>query len=119
MSKIREQIIEHEGELPPGTPDTDHWIVYTQKKTGAPFKWAGSLNAPDTELAVQFAGEPGEPGLDEPGLGEPSLQRNQSGEPSLANPDWRTRSPAGVCYFGIVSASFWGHVGIVPKTYWK
>ena len=27
---------------PRGTPDTDHWIVYTQKKTGAPFKWAGS-----------------------------------------------------------------------------
>ena len=63
MSKIREQLIQHEGDLPPGTPDTEHWIVYTQKKTGAPFKWAGSLNAPDKELAVQFAGE--HYGLDE------------------------------------------------------
>ncbi|MBG83600.1 MAG: hypothetical protein CMJ40_03520 [Phycisphaerae bacterium] len=63
MSKFRDQIIQHEGELPPGTPDTEHWIVYTQKKTGAPFKWAGSLNAPDAELAVQFAGE--HYGLDE------------------------------------------------------
>lgn len=63
MSKIRDQIIRHEGELPPGTPDTEHWIVYTQRKTDSPFKWAGSLNAPDEELAVQFASE--HYGLDE------------------------------------------------------
>lgn len=63
MSKIRQQIFEHEGDLPPGIPDTDHWIVYTQKKTDGPFTWAGSLNAPDAKLAVQFAGE--HYGLDE------------------------------------------------------
>ena len=63
MSKIRQQLIQHEGDLPPATPDTDHWIVYTQTKKGAAFRWAGSLNAPDQALAVQFAGE--HYGLDE------------------------------------------------------
>ncbi|MCH2133178.1 MAG: hypothetical protein MK116_05445 [Phycisphaerales bacterium] len=63
MSKIRERQFNHDGELPPGTPDTQHWVVYTRKKEGNPFKWAGSLNAPDLELAIQFAGE--HYGLDE------------------------------------------------------
>ena len=63
MSKIREQLIQSEGDLSPGTPDTDPWIVYTQKKTEARFKWAGSLNAPDLELALQFSSE--HYGLDE------------------------------------------------------
>ncbi|MDG2424651.1 MAG: hypothetical protein P8M22_11805 [Phycisphaerales bacterium] len=63
MSKIRERQFDHESELTAPTPDTEHWIIYTQKKPEAPFKWAGSLNAPDLELAMQFAGE--HYGLDE------------------------------------------------------
>ena len=63
MSKIRQQLIQHEGDLPPATPDTEPWIVYTQKKEGSAFKWAGALNAPDRDLAMQFAGE--HYGLDE------------------------------------------------------
>ena len=63
MSKIRERQFDHDGDLAPPTPDTGHWVVYTQKKAESPFKWAGSLNAPDLDLAMQFAGE--HYGLDE------------------------------------------------------
>ncbi|MAT80679.1 MAG: hypothetical protein CMJ29_03410 [Phycisphaerae bacterium] len=63
MSKIRERQFDHQGDLTAPTPDTQHWVVYTQKKADSPFKWAGSLNAPDLELAMQFAGE--HYGLDE------------------------------------------------------
>lgn len=34
---------------------TDLWEVFTQPKTGAPFEHAGSLHAPDAELALQNA----------------------------------------------------------------
>lgn len=63
MSKIREQSFEFGEALSAPTPDTEHWIVYTCKKEGSPFKWAGSLNASDLALAMQFAGE--HYGLDE------------------------------------------------------
>lgn len=63
MSKIRARHFDHDGDLAPPTPDTEHWVVYTQKKPESPFKWAGSLNAPDLDLAMQFAGE--HYGLDE------------------------------------------------------
>jgi len=63
MSKIRTRQFEFAEELTPPTPDTGHWVVYTRKKDGAPYRWAGSINAPDLDLALQFARE--HYGLDE------------------------------------------------------
>ncbi len=67
MSKIRETPLSFESDLPPATPDTKHWVVYTRKRDGAPFKWAGYVDAPDHELALQFARE--HYGLDEACVG--------------------------------------------------
>lgn len=33
----------------------DLWEVFTQKRTGAPFEHAGSVHAPDAEMALQNA----------------------------------------------------------------
>lgn len=33
----------------------DLWEVFTQKRSGAPFEHAGSVHAPDAEMAVQNA----------------------------------------------------------------
>jgi 1,2-phenylacetyl-CoA epoxidase PaaB subunit len=63
VSKIREQEFVLSDALPDPTPDTRHWVVYTSKRAGAPHKWAGYVDAPDTELALQFARE--HYGLDE------------------------------------------------------
>ena len=35
--------------------ETDLWEVFTQSKSGAPFEHAGSLHAPDAEMALQNA----------------------------------------------------------------
>lgn len=63
MSKIREREFTVSDELPEPTPDSRHWVIYTSKKDGAPHKWAGYLDAPDIELALQYARE--HYGLDE------------------------------------------------------
>ena len=34
---------------------TDLWEVFTQPRSGAPYEHAGSLHAPDAELALQHA----------------------------------------------------------------
>jgi len=67
MSKIREQELTFGDSLPDPTPDTRHWVVYTSKRDGAPYKWAGYIDAPDAELALQFARE--HYGLDETCVG--------------------------------------------------
>ncbi|MDP7028640.1 MAG: hypothetical protein QF733_00280 [Phycisphaerales bacterium] len=67
MSKIREIPLSFDADLPPATPDGRHWVVYTAKRDGAPFKWAGYVDAPDQELALQFARE--HYGLDEACVG--------------------------------------------------
>ncbi len=67
MSKIREQALTFGEELPPPTPDTMQWVVYTCKKSGAPYKWAGYVDAPDQALALQYARE--HYGLDEACVG--------------------------------------------------
>ncbi len=67
MSKIRQTPLSFEADLPPATPDSRHWVVYTAKRDGAPFKWAGYVDAPDSELALQFARE--HYGLDEQCVG--------------------------------------------------
>ncbi len=67
MSKVREQQLTFGSELPDPTPDTRHWVIYTCKRGGAPFKWAGYVDAPDVDLALQFARE--HYGLDEACVG--------------------------------------------------
>ncbi|MDG1838132.1 MAG: hypothetical protein P8I91_04950 [Phycisphaerales bacterium] len=67
MSKVRERTRSPEGDLPAPTPDAKQWVVYTQKREGAPFKWAGTVEAVDTELALQYARE--HYGLDEACVG--------------------------------------------------
>jgi len=57
MSKVREQELTFGGQLPEPTPDSKHWVIYTMKREGAPYKWAGYVDAPDVELALQFARE--------------------------------------------------------------
>lgn len=63
MSKVRERTLSAEGELPAPTPDAKQWVVYTQKRKGAPSKWAGTVEAVDAELALQYSRE--HYGLDE------------------------------------------------------
>lgn len=67
MSKIRETIVNFDADLPAPTPDHRQWVVYTCKRAGAPYKWAGYLEAPDIELALQYSRE--HYGLDEACIG--------------------------------------------------
>lgn len=67
MSKVRQQDLTFASELPDPTPDARHWVIYTRKRDGTPFKWAGYIDAPDVELALQFARE--HYGLDEACVG--------------------------------------------------
>lgn len=58
MSKIRECEITFSGELPPSTDGpAGSYVVYTQKKDGAPHRYAGWVNAPDIKLAEEYACE--------------------------------------------------------------
>jgi len=58
VSKIREQGFTFAEELPPATDSAvGHFVVYTQKKEGAPHRYAGWLNAPDIDMAMQYACE--------------------------------------------------------------
>ncbi len=58
MSKIREQGFTFADELPPATDgEVGHFVVYTQKKEGAPHRYAGWLNAPDIAMAMNYACE--------------------------------------------------------------
>jgi 1,2-phenylacetyl-CoA epoxidase PaaB subunit len=65
-----------EGELPAPTPDATQWVVYTQKREGAAFKWAGTIEAVDTELALQYSRE--HYGLDEACVGLIAYRRADS-----------------------------------------
>ncbi len=58
MSKIREQGFTFADELPPASDGmVGHYVVYTQKKEGAPHRYAGWLNAPDIDMATKYACE--------------------------------------------------------------
>jgi len=67
MSKVRQQDLTVGDTLPDPTPDSRHWVIYTRKRAGVPFKWAGYIDAPDVELALQYARE--HYGLDEACVG--------------------------------------------------
>ncbi|MCP4759415.1 MAG: hypothetical protein GY894_01120 [Planctomycetes bacterium] len=67
MSKVRQQELTFSHDLPEPTPDSKHWVIYTRKRDGAPYKWAGYVDAPDVALALQFARE--HYGLDEACIG--------------------------------------------------
>jgi 1,2-phenylacetyl-CoA epoxidase PaaB subunit len=67
MSKIREKLLSFADDLPPPTPDTRHWVIYTKKRPDAEYKWAGLVDAPDADLALQYARE--HYGLDEVCIG--------------------------------------------------
>jgi ring-1,2-phenylacetyl-CoA epoxidase subunit PaaB len=65
MSKIREQHFDFPNDLPPHADGPlTHWVVYTQKKLGAPHRFAGYIDAPDPDLAMRYARE--HYGQDEP-----------------------------------------------------
>ncbi len=58
MSKIRECEITFSGELPPSTDGpAGSYVVYTQKKDGAPHRYAGRVNAPYIKMAEEYACE--------------------------------------------------------------
>ena len=58
MSKIRQRDFTFAEELPPPADGTVHsYVVYTAKKDGAAHRYAGYLNAPDADLALEFACE--------------------------------------------------------------
>ena len=58
MSKIRQRDFTFAEELPPHADGTVHsYVVYTARKDEAPHRYAGYLNAPDAELALEFACE--------------------------------------------------------------
>jgi 1,2-phenylacetyl-CoA epoxidase PaaB subunit len=76
MSKVRERTLSPAGELSAPTPDAKQWVVYTQKRKDAPFKWAGTVEAVDTELALQYSRE--HYGLDEACVGLIAYERDKS-----------------------------------------
>ena len=55
MSKRRQQMYAFDHDLPEGKADDRNWVVYTRKKEGAPYRWAGYLDAVDEGLAMQYA----------------------------------------------------------------
>lgn len=58
MSKIRERTFDFEQELPAPTDGTViSYIAYTCRKEGIPHRYAGYLNAPDIDLAIEYACE--------------------------------------------------------------
>jgi ring-1,2-phenylacetyl-CoA epoxidase subunit PaaB len=58
MSKFREHIPEPEGDLPfAAEGDYESYEVFIQLNRGDQHKHAGSVDAPDAELALQFARE--------------------------------------------------------------
>lgn len=58
MSKIRQRDFDFADELPPHADGVVRsYVAYTAKKDGAPHRYAGYLNAPDIDLAVEFACE--------------------------------------------------------------
>ena len=58
MSKIRQRDFTFSDELPPHADGTVlSFVVYTARKDGAPHRYAGYLNAPDSGLAMEFACE--------------------------------------------------------------
>jgi len=67
MSKVRQRELTFGEALPDPTPDARHWVIYTRRRDGVPFKWAGYIDAPDVELALQYARE--HYGLDEACVG--------------------------------------------------
>ncbi|MCH2136696.1 MAG: hypothetical protein MK101_08955 [Phycisphaerales bacterium] len=67
MSKRRHITYEFDGDLPEGTGDDAHWVVYTRKNAGGPARWAGYLDAVDVDLALQYSRE--HYGLDEACVG--------------------------------------------------
>ena len=67
MANISETPLTFDHDLPEPTPDVKHWVVYTSKRTDAPHKWAGYVDAPDHDLALQYARE--HYGLDEACVG--------------------------------------------------
>ena len=58
MSKLRQRDFNFAEELPPHADGVMHsYIVYTARKADAPHRYAGYLNAPDIDLAVEYACE--------------------------------------------------------------
>ncbi len=58
MSNLRNNITAKNTPLPePAGTDMDSWVVFTQKKPGAPHIYAGWLNAADEDMAIEFARE--------------------------------------------------------------
>lgn len=58
MSKIRERQFKFDSELPPPNDGAiNSYIVYTCRKDGSPHRYAGYLNAPDIDLAIEYACE--------------------------------------------------------------
>jgi 1,2-phenylacetyl-CoA epoxidase PaaB subunit len=58
MSKIRQRDFTFAEELPPHADGVMHaYIVYTSRKDGAPHRYAGYLDAPDIDLALEYACE--------------------------------------------------------------
>lgn len=67
MSKLRDHMPPLDSDLPEPIKDGRHWVIYTSKRDGAPYRWAGYLDAPDRDLALQYARE--HYGLDEACVG--------------------------------------------------
>lgn len=58
MSKIRQRHFTFDQDLVPSRDEAlKSYIVYTSKKDGAPHRYAGYLNAPDINMAVEYACE--------------------------------------------------------------
>tara|TARA_Y100001970_G_C14072012_1_gene769968 strand:+ start:169 stop:561 length:393 start_codon:yes stop_codon:yes gene_type:complete len=58
MSELRSNIKKNDKPLPESMgEDMKSWVVFTQKKRGAPHIYAGWLNACDEEMALDFARE--------------------------------------------------------------
>jgi 1,2-phenylacetyl-CoA epoxidase PaaB subunit len=58
MSKIRQQGFSFPEELPPPANEVvNSFIAYTSRKEGAPHRYAGYINAPDIDLALEYACE--------------------------------------------------------------
>lgn len=57
MSKIREHFQASTGELPPAEGDSRTWEVFTQLSAEKGPVYAGTINASDPEMALQFGRE--------------------------------------------------------------
>lgn len=56
MSKLREAKYEFAADLPPHADGTLlHFVIFTRRKAGVPFRFAGYVNAPDGPLALLYA----------------------------------------------------------------